>query len=276
MTWKDETDFKCVDDLFTRLFSLGEKDNPVACRGQADSSWILQTSLDRILDPNADYATRLAAELAVLEKFYILAHNYLGVNEEQRLNQAHANNKISALTLLQHYRAPTRMLDWTHSPWIALYFAVIEHHDKDGVIWWFYQKAFQEEIHRRWEDVYNMKRYPPINEVNLNDTAFRTDGPEWITILRCIVTFHRIEVQQGFFSVAGRLGSDHGALIADALSEGQFARIVIPALWKQEILNRLHNMNINSRSLDYPGADFIGAGITRDLKRTQRHNAQDQ
>jgi len=28
--------------------------------------------------------------------------------------------------LMQHYRAPTRLLDWTRSPYVATYFAVIE------------------------------------------------------------------------------------------------------------------------------------------------------
>ena len=276
MSWKDETDFKSVDDLFTRLLSLGGKDNPIACRGQANSCWLLQTSLDRILDPNADYTARLAEEIAVLEKFYLLAHNYLGTNEAQRLNQAHENNRISALTVLQHFRAPTRMLDWTHSPWIALYFAAIEHHDKDGSIWWFDQKAFEDEVGKRWEKhgLKHDRRWP--HQVNLNDTAFKPDGPLWITKLYCLIAFHRIEVQQGFFTVAGRLGSDHGVLIADILGEGQYARIVVPALWKQEILDRLHNMNIHSRSLDYPGADLIGTEIMLDLKRAQRHNTEDQ
>ena len=276
MTWKDETDFKSVDDLFARLLSLGGKGNPVACRGQADSNWLLRTTLDRILNPNADYATRLAEEQAVFEKFYILAYNHFGANEMQRLNQAHANNLISALTIMQHYRAPTRLLDWTLSPWVALYFAAIEHHDKDGTIWWFDQNAFETEVGRRWDryDLKHDRRWP--HQVNLNETAFNLDGPLWITKLHCPIAFHRIEVQQGFFTVAGRLDSEHGALIDDFLSEGQYARIVIPALWKQKILDRLHNMNIHSRSLDYPGADFVGAGITHDLKRTQLHNTQDQ
>ena len=39
---------------------------------------------------------------------------------------------------MQHYGAPTRLLDWTLSPWVAAYFAVSDLQD-DGEIWAFNQ-----------------------------------------------------------------------------------------------------------------------------------------
>ncbi len=286
MPWKNETGFNKVDDLFKYLLDRWQKDKLVACRGQSDSHWLLQASLDRILDPNVDYAERLLEESAVLEKFRVLAREYVDSLEASYLYGGQATDKISALAVMQHYRAPTRLLDWTHSPWVALYFAAIDHHDKPGAVWWFNQKFFEQEVGRRWrEEYYDMERYRrpgPNGQINLNATAFNTDGPLWVTKLHYPFPFHRIEVQQGFFTVAGRLGFEHGELIADVFdhrtapdevgqAENQYACIIVPALWKQEILDRLRNMNIHSKSLDYPGADIVGSNLTQDLKRYQYH-----
>ena len=274
MTWENETRFKNIEELFKNLLNLSGNDGPVACRGQADINWPLKTSLDRILDTNTDYAARLAEESAIIDNFRILSHEHFRERFEESF--LYGPDKIVAFSILQHYRAPTRFLDWTFSPWIALYFAAIEHHDKDGSLWWFQQKSFNDVAGPRW-DKYGMKRYPPDENVNLNDTAFKIDGPPWIVMVFYTLKFHRIEMQQGFFTVAGRLGLDHGDLIADVMSEGtgQFSRIVIPASWKQGILDRLRIMNIHSKSLDYPGADLVGIDLTRVLKQSCRRGNED-
>lgn len=266
MTWENETRFENVKDLFEYLLSLGKDEKLVACRGQADISWPLKTSLDRILDPKSDYAVRLNEEREILEKFCILSREHFRNRLEEKFLSG--PDKIAALTILQHYRTPTRLLDWTFSPWVALYFAAIDHSDKDGALWWFQQKAFNDVAGLKWKQ-YGMKLYPPDNHVNLNDTVFKIDGPPWIVMVFYLLKFHRIEVQQGFFTVAGRLGLSHGDLISDVMNEkhGPYSRIEIPASWKQEILNQLRMMNIHSSSLDYPGADLVGFNLSHELKK---------
>lgn len=286
MPWDDEAGMDDIDDLFIRLLSLSKSDEHLAYRGQADSDWLLQTSLDRILDARTDYVSRLAEERAIVEKFRVRTDQYLGRIERQYVSGSRANDTISALAVLQHYHTPTRLLDWTHSPWVALYFAAIDHADKPGAVWWFNQRAFEHEVGRRWRkeeyDIDQYRRPGPNGQVNLNSTAFSIDGPPWITGLYYPVPFHRIEVQQGFFTVAGRLGLEHGERIADVFDRAdtsdatpqatnQYARVIVPASWKQAVLDRLRAMNIHSKSLDYPGADLVGIDLTESLRRSTRH-----
>jgi hypothetical protein len=75
-----------------------------------------------------------------LRDFRFIENSLIGAFKRQAkavLPQTPSDNDVLGwLTLMQHYRAPTRLLDWTESPFVALHFAIEDQvNDHDGAIW---------------------------------------------------------------------------------------------------------------------------------------------
>ena len=89
-------------------------------RGQSDASWNLTPGIYR-------------EDRARLESTFC---NRFKIGAPVRHSKVPAQNDIASwLFLAQHYRLPTRMMDWTKSPLYALYFAIKESDETDGALW---------------------------------------------------------------------------------------------------------------------------------------------
>ena len=111
-------------ELNERLFegswkpSLGRFRSTYAFRGQPDVASDLRTSLTRLGE---------ATENHLLRNFRKYAQREV----------VPGDSVWNWLAVAQHHGLPTRLLDWTYSPYVAMHFATehIEHYALDGVIW---------------------------------------------------------------------------------------------------------------------------------------------
>lgn len=91
-------------------------------RGQADSAWSLVPGLYR-----KGFASK---EHNINNRFRMMA-------KARHANCPTSGDPLAWLFLMQHYRLPTRLLDWSESPLVAVYFATVAEvgDDTDAALW---------------------------------------------------------------------------------------------------------------------------------------------
>jgi FRG domain len=157
------------------------------------------------------------------------------------------------LSIAQHHRLPTRMLDWTYNPLVALYFAVQENEDSDGKVFALHAAATASESVR-----------PP--------SPFVIDKP--YKFFPNIIT-PRIRAQEGVFVVCRNVESP---LDRDMPSDWIIEQYLIPASAKEFVRWELYWLGVHASSL-FPDLDGLGARVkwqheaseVRERYRTQRN-----
>jgi FRG domain len=107
-------------------------------RGQSKCFGELFPKIDRYpLDKIVDRTKKIKIERQSIELFRSNARFFASSDE-----QAAMRTDIPTLMVLQHYGVPTRLLDWTQSPYVAVYFSICKDQSDDGELWSFdYDRA---------------------------------------------------------------------------------------------------------------------------------------
>ncbi len=99
-----------------------------AFRGERDERWPLYSSLSRYLrNFGVDPEAWPEQEARILRIFKRKAHQFLAKPPD-------LDDDFQWLALMQHHGAPTRLIDFTWSPYVAAFFA-LERTLADGVVW---------------------------------------------------------------------------------------------------------------------------------------------
>jgi FRG domain len=179
-----------------------------------------------------------------------------------------ADSPWNWLALAQHHGLPTRLLDWTHSPYVALHFATeaVEQYGTDGVVWCldytrtnrFLPEPFQRALKREGSDLLTVEM---LSRVTPTLQAFdRLSSSVFVALWEPPSLDERIVNQYALFSL---LSSPKTPLDTWLKQHPDcYRRIILPASLKWEIRDKLDQANITERVL-FPGLD----GLCRWLKR---------
>ena len=231
---------------------LGRFRAPCAYRGLSESSYLLETTLIRLGGPFA----RLEQHL--LRNFRKYAHR----------NVVARDSFWHWLSMAQHHGLPTRLLDWTHSPLVAVHFATAntEKFDQDGAVWCIdYERThllLPEPMLRKLQG----EGANTFTTELLAEAVSSLDELDQMSVRPYLLFFEppsiddRIVNQYALFSVV----SNPTLGLEDWIAEHPdlCRKIVIPASLKWEIRDKLDQCNITERVL-FPGLD----GLSRWLHR---------
>jgi hypothetical protein len=222
-------------------------------RGLDVSTWQLQTSLQRLGPMYADVEDPLL-------------RNFIKYSVHRELA---SQTLLYKLAFAQHHGLPTRVLDWTTAPKVALHFAVGDesHYDKDGVIWAVNVTAMRKLLpdalievldgHRAF--LFSVDMLPKVQTLGDLDRLVKNRRP-------FVLFFEPPSLDARIVNQAAILSLMPGATLDCQTFLGghpaALKRIIVRKELKWEIRDKLDQEQVNERML-FPGED----GTARWLKR---------
>jgi hypothetical protein len=141
-------------------------------RGQACKSWGLKSKIEILRERfDTEWGKLPLYEQNLVREFRRRAHIYYP-------DVPREDDEIEWLALLRHHGGPTRLLDFTYSPFVATHFA-LENADNDSAVWAVDIKWFQE---RAKETVTNKKDH--AGEI-FSDFSTKRDGESFRKLFWC-------------------------------------------------------------------------------------------
>lgn len=281
-----------VDELLASLLSVapfkqGNADkNRLIFRGQGDSAWGLTSRL-----------YRAAKGLAISDPFQYTVSQLEGVTVEHFIRNAglyetalpDIGDRVSWLTLMQHHGAPTRLIDWTWSPFVALYMALVDRPvkgvataslyvlDYHAIAYYWKTELWDRRGPAIWSPESSSREFPyrqsVEEEMSKLETAISDENENVPFPIRPRTVTARYRSQQAVLTAA----INQEATIDESFElkprsidaaelhfEPLLQKITIPWAWRIEIMGALTRMGITHSAM-FPTLDGLGRE-TADLR----------
>lgn len=227
-----------------------------AFRGLSSDNLELKTSLMRLEGNYYDL------EFHILRNFKKYA----------RIQHPSPDTDWSWLAIAKHHGLPTRLLDWTFSPFVAMHFATsnISEYGADGVIWCvdfvklhnnFLPEILENKLKEKRALCFTVEMLSEVAEtLEVFDGLTEDHGADFALFFEPPSMNDRIVNQFALHSVI----SNPKMTLNDLLDNHPelYRRIIIPSSLKWEVRDKLDQANINERVL-FPGLDGLSKWLTR-------------
>lgn len=228
-----------------------------AFRGHEDERWPLISSLTRYLDNFASNRNSWRArEERAIRIFRRKAHNYLS-------ESAVLDEDLRCLALMQHHGAPTRLLDFTKSPFVAAFFALAKATTNAAVfalntpVLYNATPAGRPELTRDEID--------PRRKGNF-ERHYIGNHEEIIWVGEPTQMDRRLVAQSGTFVVPGMIDESLDQILSQyGTEEVLMTKIILPYAMRDEAMRSLYRMNITHATL-FPDLEGLARSIAFELE----------
>ncbi len=216
-------------------------DAPVWFRGQSKAEWRLVPKLLRGTIPHS--------ETYLISRFK---------QNATLLLPQHPKNDFEWLFLMQHHSMPTRLLDWTESPLVALYFAVTENVTDEGALWVLLPTLLNEKSNYRPDYPLEIPSFEDEDLQNYLPETVASEHRSRLFPMAAIAPRNsaRMQSQQGVFTISHRENTPIDDIGAVGAARDHVWRFTIAPAVKAKLNSELKVLGITRFQL-FPELDSL-------------------
>ncbi len=241
---------------FDEMMAPGGQYNSWAFRGQRNAGWAIWSALSRHLQSFGIHRSVWPEQEArILRIFKRKAHLYLPKVPAD-------DDDFQWLAIIQHYGGPTRLLDFTWSPYVAAFFA-LETAVDDAAVYAFDTRTVPKLPSVRVGG--KQRTFSSMGEVGAYKTLFVPGRRNIISHADPAVLNQRITAQLGTFLVPGGLDKSVEDIIDGLCGRSALVKIILPQAVRENAMQSLHNRNVHNASL-FPDLNGLAASLRYELE----------